>query len=442
MMPRTVVQIDQGATGFDLRIRRTPIALRDDQTRPKPWNCPLAALPDRLSDYGGTLLKSLMDSHPGVCAALQAALAVVPPDRRPLYFQLTAQQAESIYWEMLYQDPPVDDFLALDRRWPIGRIADSFRGRSSLPLLYDPPLRLMLVLSALGVPAEPEWLRIRQVVNDARQKGFPVRVQVLAGESSLVESIEKEQKAGELELLPLPTTRPAVERAIEDFKPHVLHFFCHGAAIVGNPELHLATAQDHLTGLKSSVVLTRIGMMNLLALPNMWLLILNCCEGAKGAGGASLTYSLVNGGVPAAVGMLERVEPSAAHAFTEQFHTAMFDYLSRNLNGLTSGQVVELEWIEAMYDARQALIPKGGNASQDRGWALPVLYVANESFQVQYSPAALDDFQQNYNGIVDGFIENQPPYMQAYLRTYFKDIVAGKQVPPPPVPSTPVPPPQ
>jgi hypothetical protein len=174
--------------------------------------------------------------------------------------------------------------------------------------------------------------------------------------------------------------------------------------------------------------------MNLAAIPNVWLLILNCCEGAKvNAGMASLTYSLVAGGVSAAIGMLERVNVAAANEFSGAIYPALFNYLGDRLQAVQPGQVVELEWVDALYDARSAVRDKYQDAADDRSWALPALYVAREALQVQCGPRE-DDHRRSYEVTVAGFIQTQPAYMRAYLRQYFEDIVAGRPVPSPPSP--------
>ncbi len=84
----------------------------------------------------GTHLFENLSKHPAVKDAVTMALANTPEKVAPLYVYLNAEKAEGLPWETLYT--PVGNFLALDRRWPIARIADSSAmfsstGRSAFP---------------------------------------------------------------------------------------------------------------------------------------------------------------------------------------------------------------------------------------------------------------------------------------------------------------------
>jgi hypothetical protein len=118
-------------------------------------------VPDAVMQHGRTLRQALAQ-HPAIAQMLQL-LALAPPTQvTPIYFYLQAPEAEQLYWEALYDDAQ-GVFLALDLRWPIGRIADALATQPAPPFYkFEGALRLAAVLSALDVPAAVEWQNLRQ----------------------------------------------------------------------------------------------------------------------------------------------------------------------------------------------------------------------------------------------------------------------------------------
>jgi hypothetical protein len=90
-------------------------------------------VPDAVMEHGRTLRQALAQ-HPAIAQMLQL-LAMAPATQvTPIYFYLQAPEAEQLYWEALYDDAQ-GVFLALDLRWPIGRIADALATQPALALL-------------------------------------------------------------------------------------------------------------------------------------------------------------------------------------------------------------------------------------------------------------------------------------------------------------------
>src|SRR5262249_54606806 len=93
-------------------------------------------------EMGAYILRKLSE-HPAIVRALTEALATPPGSQKPLLVRV-ARQAESVPWETLFAN---GTFLALDPRWPIGRMSTS--GPASADAReFRPPLRVLAVLAA------------------------------------------------------------------------------------------------------------------------------------------------------------------------------------------------------------------------------------------------------------------------------------------------------
>jgi hypothetical protein len=78
--------------------------------------------------------------------------------------------------------------------------------------------------------------------------------------------------------------------------------------------------------------------------------------------------------------MQEPVDARDAHEFCRAFYPALFGILARQL---AEGGVAEVEWADALYAPRQALLDRNGHdPGSSRAWTLPVLYVREEGFHV------------------------------------------------------------
>jgi CHAT domain len=433
---RTIVEINPAlGGGLSVSLQKAPIIV-GNPFNPTVLNCDPDTLPkwteqDAVAKYGEILLQQLLASHPGVSDALKSALQAQQGDERHIYFQIASEDAEALYWETLYAQH--NDFLALDRRWQIARIARSLSDSPRVPQRFEPPLHVMAILSALGNPSAPEWAELYSAVLKARDAAFPIRVHVLAGEDSLIDTIIQQAKNDpHLTVQPIPDRNVGVENAIENFSPHILHFFCHGRVDYRNPQLELATTVDFDTEQQSSsVVLTRSRLMGVPALRRVWLLTLNCCEGSRAAEDvSSLIFSLVAGGVPAAIGMMEAVDAGAASEFCGYLYPEIFQRIKQTLGSAAAGDIVEIEWASALYGARSAICGRyGGNAAKNREWALPVLYVLPERFQILCAPA-ITRTEETQNDVIEGWLQKLPPAASRYMRDNLAAVLAGAPVPP------------
>jgi hypothetical protein len=359
------------------------------------FNCNPATLPQwgiaqgvRLR--GEAVLQSLMDSHDDVKQALLAQLNNAQANSCRIKFWLRHfGPAEQICWEALWR--PGRNFLALNRRWPIGRIAGT-RPRAVIDLGSNPidkthPLRVLAVISAAGVKATEQWNSLYEAVQNGRQPEFPIHITVLTGEQELSDQIFEQAKADpSLVLKPIGNTAIDLERAIEAATPHVIHFFCHGSSTFSTPRLEIATF-DSFNGAKP-VVLDAEQLSNLRSIREAWLVTLNCCEGGAGSKDiASLTYSLVTQGAAAVVGMTESLEVLDAHEFCKEFYPEVFHTIARAVSEARDKGDSTLEWVDALYAPRIAIRDKHPNGpDHERQWTLPVLYMQLEPLQLHSPP--------------------------------------------------------
>jgi CHAT domain len=349
----------------------------------------------------GKLLREALRKHAGIAGVLDN-LAVMPAGNvNPIYVKLNEGDAELITWETLCDLK--DAFVALDRRWPIGRITDPASTRTRGAPLFRFPIRLLAVISAFGIANQArEWRFLRDALSDARTAGLDVLLRVLVGEDALFDAITKDIAGGLpwVQVASITGTGARVVSEISKWKPNVVHFFCHGRSDAGKQELEFATASDYkdpnLT--QGSVTVGVDQLVDLgLELDNPWLMTLNCCEGAHASDDlTSIAYQVVSTAFPAAVAMLEPVDASDAYEFTRALYGSLFGELAKVNQALKVSAAVEFEWAQVTHDARTAINDlHHGDAANRKEWALPALYVRGvDPMRFERPPAAETEQEQ------------------------------------------------
>lgn len=347
--------------------------------------------PDSLPPWGthnavrerGRMVREELRKHPGLASILDSLSKTPLGQVQPIYVKLNEGEAELITWEALCDSH--DEFLALDQRWPIGRISDPLSGQSRPPAVLRLPVKVLAVISAFRIHGqEKEWELFRQAAQAARQTGLDIRLRCLVGDERTRAAIDA-AIAGGLDWVEVSHIEKTASRVIQDivgWQPNVLHFFCHGMSDAAAAEqlLELATASDYLDpdSISGSV---RIRVRQLadmsFALSNPWLLMLNCCSSGQAARDLqSIAHQVVSAGFPAAVAMIEPVDANDAHEFTRAFYSTLFAQLRAAATALAQQPRIDFEWAQAMYDARMAICELHGNDARNaREWVLPVLYV-------------------------------------------------------------------
>ncbi|WP_327000315.1 CHAT domain-containing protein [Dactylosporangium sp. NBC_01737] len=418
-MSRVVIAVGPGVDGqLCFTLRRAPNPPQDRQ--PRPFTCVVQDLPNGrpppapkgwVSRYGQRLWTELAQ-NPEVLQALQR---VGGP--RTVMFELQDQRTELFNWEMLCDDS--GNFLALDSR-PVGRIADQGRDQDSAVPQFTGTLRVTAVLSALGVPAGQEWTGVYAAVRAARERRIRVQLRVFVGEDDLYTTIEEAAKTDrDLSVALVPESAVDLRAAIREGEPHILHFFCHGAADLGQPRLQIAAPQDferRAAGqpVGPGVVLEVGGLDAHRTLLGVWLVVLNCCEGGLAVQDVhSLANSLVAAGLPAAVGMRETIQAHAANEFSRVFYRELLTELIRLLRQPDGGEDVDIDWARLLIEPRAALVEQAQDATTSGVWTLPVLYTRFEPFRIRIprliergGPSAQDRVTA---GVLDGLVRRLPP---------------------------------
>jgi hypothetical protein len=357
-------------------------ALQCTGTEPEFLN--LAAQPlgaDSVRAAGRFLFDKLI-AHPRIEVELNCT---VTPEGQPrqLYVELCAQgPAESVPWEILCS--PTGGFLSLDPRWPVSRRVRAMDGAAGVRG-FQPPLRVALLLSCLGIPARPEWQQIWNVLSAAP---FEVKVFALVSEESLYDEITA---IGDprITVEGMPTEIATLQQRVSMFAPHVMHAFCHGSLEDG-PHLDLAVAPDWIPGAPHRSVLLEPHQINELSNPAhpTWIAMLNCCDVGAPAGTVhSLARDLVGKGpFSAAIAMREPVRPEDAVSLSGEFYPGLVAAVARVV--AAAGTPTDIDWAAMMVQPRIRLCESHQNGSlfkaaarSTKQWTLPVLYVRPTAFQ-------------------------------------------------------------
>lgn len=442
MLQRTIVSIEQDAGG-DLIARlmkaetsppnaRDPISIGYTST-----NFPSMDDETKVQLYG-TLLRDALKKHPAILTVLTNMFQLPAGQSRTLCFEIVSRLGEQIRWEALCDD--AGEFVALDGRCRVGRIADEVSSQDTGVRPFKLPLKISAFMSAAGRDAGPELQAFATAFDAARKAGLPLEARVYIGQQQLLDDTNAEITAGQhpgLTVMPIPPADLEIERALNEYQPHIVHFFCHGFAGFGKGYLELATIVDHDTGKQEGSVEVEVGsLVGAEGVRNAWLVVLNCCEGASSDERlSSMAFRIVaNGSVPAVIGMQEPIPAGDANVFSATLYPEIF----RLLSAATTASVakpVSLDLTEALVPARRAIRNRNKkNAAKFRNWTLPVLYVQREPLQVQCRASESDDDlaqMRDRVGLVAGLLRQLPPEAETELRTKLMGLLDKPPVVPP-----------
>lgn len=395
-MSRTIIKIlEVSDNQFIFWLDSAPGNIADFAT-PRPLNIishqifqqvkqgPLQA--NTMSLVGQHLYQDLA-THQAVQQALQQALAIPAATQTmaPIYLHIMNgnQTMEELPWETLCTQQ--GQFLTLDRRWPIGRIASSSNLNSNVHL-FQSRLRLMAFLAAAGVDATEEW---RALFRAVRASPLEVELQVFVCQDNLKTEIDS-LSSSFIRADYLPTDLDDLEQEIIAFSPNILHFFCHGST-QGGPHLQLASRADYMAGKPHGSV--ALDASQIMQIPNIvqyaWFITLNCCQGAAAAADiSSLARQLVVDGISAVLGMRETISSNDANLLCEALYKVILDEIQ---NLVTANMPrVAIEWVTMLREPRRRLAqqrspdqPLAHAAAGTKEWTLPVIYVRPEIFEVE-----------------------------------------------------------
>jgi hypothetical protein len=379
---RLIVNFDSVGKTVVLKLNRSPTAIpginqgRTVRIRP---------LQGANAQARGEELVKLLGRHEPVREALKAAIAqpaAAPP--QPIYLRVIPDVADALPWEQLYWKP--EGFLALNPRWPVGRIAATERELNDRAFLA--PFRIVAILSAAERHGRGQLDALASALAAARQRKFKVKLHVITGEQAVMDRIAAlgdKHVTGEW----LAGSAYQVCTQITNAKPSILHVLCHGDyAAPGVRGLALATQADFLAQEpKGSIRLSLDMLARALEPCDPWLVVLAACETADATEDSSaFARGLVDQGIPAVIGMRRLVDLAAMDRFSQAFYPEVFTTIEAALQpDPNRGPVRPIDWATTLTAPRHAAIVNL-DPSQDDAWSDPVLYAQQDPLRV-YVPS-------------------------------------------------------
>ena len=404
--PHPIQEQPAGPAAIEIRLCREPQGARDTPAValveiPK---CDLVAMlrngkptPNIIKTVG-ELIRRDLDRHDQIKDSLQKIFRA--EGHTPIHFILGAPEADDYPWEILYDK---DELFVDARRWPIGRIKNS--NNRHVDVNFRPPLRVLAVLAATGpadnnISAVREWRAIRQALES---KGVDFHLRALVCEDELYEEISK-IRSEKLTVDWIPDSENEILNRITEWQPRLVHFFCHGAGGT-EPVLMVGTRGDREGKLVGNIKMTANKLADSDQQGSVWLITLNCCESASGT--ANFASALVVAGIPAAVGMRQKVGYMDAHVFAESLYAELGVLLGRIG---TKKDPQTLEFAPAIAKARYRILekvaqqqeqPPAAVASECMEWTFPVLYNRQDPIEVRnLSPAPAVERMSSFTELV------------------------------------------
>jgi hypothetical protein len=397
----------------------------------------LAALPEGTLAERGAALLTLLQNHQTVRDGLATVLAAPPGSApSPLYFHVRTSTADLIAWEQLYEAQR--GFFALDRRWPVGRIAQ--QKKQLEPRAFTPPLRIVAVLAAAGRDGGPQLRALLEACETAGAAAVEVALHVISGDPDVLE----QARLGGASTQEIAPTPPGLARQVTEAKPHLLHVLCHGGgAAAGVRRLAFAHGADvdaaafgGADGL-GSIRMSVAELVGALLPCNPWLVVLSACQSAQAGvadGGTGVAHEMASSGIPAVVGMRRLVDLTETNRFCAALYPEVLALIGQALApGGPAGQpqVRSIDWAEAMTAPRVVL--SGIDPVAADSWTDPVLYVQDAQLQVfQPAPQLSSADFQHLRGKIDEFQARiatldpatTPPQLMAELQARVAELEA------------------
>lgn len=273
---------------------------------------------------------------PDVAGSIQSAASITRQRGNDLRLRVLCRDPElsEIPWELLRLRPdspsaPLDGFLALQPRVHLLRTLGGDRLRNDFQPTRD--AQELRILSVTADPATPRYPRLAWLDAEVRA----------------VHSAFGKRASSPVVLRSLSDAVPAVlERALREFRPHVVHLACHGQAKPGGGYLVLQGAVS-----QSDSVVRGSVLRDWILAAGSRLVVLAACETAGTHD--SVAEELVQGGVP------------SVFAMSAQMGDVFQPQLARSFFGaIADGASIE----QAATEARQSLAGTAG------AWAIPALY--------------------------------------------------------------------
>jgi hypothetical protein len=367
-----------------------------DTAMPAPLPSPITSLsswpvPDPVRGYGQALLQCLNGvSDPNVREAIRYAVN----GDGTIYFKFNSPEWEAQAWEALWDDT---DFFLLRPQRGMARVVDR-RDRSSPIFELEQPVRIMAVLSAAGLSNAPQWDALYRAASNhaASADGIALRLHVLTGEEALADRIRDEIRKSDRLSVSVTNIDAGRVRTISEqiklFRPHILHFFCHGEIVQGAGVLRISDIDQHreslinpqpADGTPTSFAMDYGAFREIIdrarAQGWLWLTVLNACKlAANAANVARLPQKLALAGVPVAIGMTEEIDETDAGEFCNAFYASVFLELASISAALQTADECVLDWAKLLHGPRVSIRDTRAPASCNPQWTFPVMYVSGD----------------------------------------------------------------
>jgi hypothetical protein len=343
----------------------------------------------------GTLLTTQLSAHNGLQQELTQLFGTTPPNQAKLHLVFRTPRAEAFRWEALCNAAEI--FLAVHVDCSLKRIPGNGPGRNPPLRLFNWPLKLTAFLSAAGISARHEFEAISGAIKAARDDHFDVQGTIYLGEQELLDSALTDVADGKwpgVEVRSIPASSVAIDQALRDDPPHLLHFFCHGIIEAREQLLEMASITDHDKNSDPSNNLPPIGSVKLsvkrlherlVAENKVWMTVLNSCSGAEHVPKVfSMAGVLAKTASPITVAMAERIEEDDATLFSSIFYPEAFGLLKASIGDIALGIAVAVDLAPAVTKARKTFHALCEEGPPDRfgRWCLPTVYQRNQPLRV------------------------------------------------------------
>jgi hypothetical protein len=346
----------------------------------------------------GQALLAVLSKDAAVLQGLNALLLnPLGSEPAPLYFRMRASAADSMAWEQLHANE--QGFLALDPRWPIGRIARQQRPPKTR--VFASPLRVVALLSAAGRDGGNQLDALADACADTQ---LPVQLHVISGDDDLLENA----RAKGISCEHINPSAPGLMRQLESANPDILHVLCHGGeSVAGEKRLIFAAPNDfdaaQIDPTVRGSVLVSVNQLAAALLPvEPWLVVLAACQSAEAESpceGLAFAHDLACGGVPAVIGMRRLIDISATDGFCREFYPEAFKLVSGTI-GAARPQGCTIDWVQALTGPRIAM----GNPDPEviDSWTDPVLYAQYGDLEVAVpAPPVSPEARAQIQGKID-----------------------------------------
>ena len=356
-------------------------------------------------EHGGALLEALREDRT-LRRALRDALSARAGEVRPLCFKVEgeAPDAMGLRWEARWDSS--EQFLALKDRWPIGRVVESdIRSVRT----FEPPLRILAIMSGAGLDARQEWEALHRAVEEARStawgpdgKKMWVRVTLVVGDQGLADEVMPlAQEAPNWLDVVLMEDEATIDSLLRDKPPHIVHFFCHGSVRQGEGSLDFATIADQAERgdrRRDSISVSVSRLATFVRTRKPWLVVLNCCDTAvetvapsSSDDTQSLAREVVAAGAAAAIGWRHTIRPADANALTDTVYRRLLTEIGERLVTARPGTLVDFELTSTAFVARDRLRVEHRDDHDVMRWTLPVLFVLPDPLSVLVYKDVPDD---------------------------------------------------